>query len=172
MPRALLVAAALSFSAFAPGCGGGPTFDGHHYRDRTAGVAFAVADAPASWSRLGLSSGLLAFRDHAASATVLVNGRCGKDGEDVPLAALTAHLFFQFTEREAEEEDTVAMDGREALRTVLRAKLDGVPKRFEAVVMKKDGCVYDFVLIADPASFPQARPAFEAYVAGFRTEAR
>ena len=37
------------------------------------------------------------------------------------------------------------MDGREAMHTVMSAKLDGVPKMFDAYVLKKDGCVYDFV---------------------------
>lgn len=170
MPRALLFALPISLAASAMGCGGGPTFDGRHYRGH--GVAFGVSGVPAAWARLRVSEGLLAFRDEGANATVLVNGRCGKDGDDVPLTALTQHLFFQFTEREVEEEQVFSMDGREAQRTVLLAKLDGVPKRFETVVMKKDGCVYDLVLIADPASFARARPPFEALVASFKTEAR
>ena len=170
MPRALLLALPTSLALLAMGCGGGPTFDGRHYRGH--GVAFGVGGVPRSWERLPVSEGLLAFRDEAANATVLVNGRCGKDGDDVPLGALTQHLFFQFTERELEEEQVFPMDGRDAQRTVLLAKLDGVPKRFETVVMKKDGCVYDLVLIADPATFTRARASFDALVASFKTEGR
>jgi hypothetical protein len=168
MPR-LLFALVVSLSALVAGCGGGPTFDGVRYQGK--GVAFRVAAHPASWSRLDVSEGLLAFRDAPASATILVNGRCGKDGDDVPLSALTQHLFLLFTERTIEEEEIFPMDGREAQRTVLRAKLDGVPKRFETVVLKKDGCVYDLILIAEPDTFASARPAFDGFAASFRAEA-
>ena len=66
----------------------------------------------------------------------MVNGRCGKDGEDVPLASLTQHLFLGFTEREIDCEQTVVpFDGREAMHgpdpqrpssTASRSKLRGV----------------------------------------------
>jgi hypothetical protein len=172
MPRVLLSAIVVAFSsalaASVMGCGGGPAFDGQRYAGK--GVAFRIGGQPASWTRIEVSDGLLAFRDEQASATILINGRCGRDGEDVPLGALTQHLFLQFTEREIEDEQVVPMDGREAQRTVLRAKLDGVAKGFETVVLKKDGCVYDFVLIAEPSTLARARQPFEQLVASFHTE--
>ncbi len=149
------------------GCGA-ETFRDSRYEGK--GLAFRVGPRPERWARLETSHGLLAFRDEGLNATVLLNGRCGADGEDVPLAALTRHLFLQFTEREVEEERLVPFDGREALYTVLRAKLDGVPKRFGALVMKKDGCVYDFVLVSEPGSFARARADFDRFTAGFHTE--
>lgn len=149
-------------------CSPSASFSGQRYQGH--GMAFQVGPVPGDWRRLDTNEGLLAFRDEAASATVVVNGRCGRDGDDVPLSALTQHLFMQFTEREVEEEEVMPFDGREAQRTVLLAKLDGVPKRFEAVVLKKDGCVYDFVLIAEPSTFDRARPGFDAFVAGFHTQ--
>jgi hypothetical protein len=158
---------ALSLFAVLAGCGGA-RFNGQVYRGE--GLAFRVGAVPPAWRRIDTSQGLLAFRDDEQSATVLVNGRCGKDADDVPLSALTQHLFLMFTDRNIEEEENVPFDGREARRTVLSAKLDGVPKRFEAVVLKKDGCVYDFVLISEPASFAQARPGFDQFVSGFHAE--
>ena len=62
------------------------------------------------------------------------------------------------------------MDGREALRTVARAKLDGVPRELELVVLKKDGCVYDFALVAPPGRpFTDAQATFRAMLDSFRT---
>jgi hypothetical protein len=145
-------------------------FDGRTYKGD--GMEFQVGAQPSTWQRLDHSHALLAFRDDSHGATVVVNGRCGKDGDDVPLAALTQHLFLQFTERQIEEEETIPFDGREARRTVLSAKLDGVPKRFEAYVAKKDGCVYDFILVAQPETFAGARPDFDRFVRGFHAETR
>ena len=109
---------------------------------------------------------LLAFRDRSGGATIAVNGRCGKDGDDVPLESLTHHLFLHFTERQVAGQSKLALDGRDALRTVLLAKLDGVPKHFTVVVLKKNGCVYDFLRIGHDGSTVQD---FDGFVRGFST---
>ena len=57
-------------------------------------------------------------------------------------------------------------DGREAMRSELVAKLDGVPKHYVVYVLKKDGCVYDFMRIA-PDQGDVA--GFESFVQGFGT---
>ena len=111
---------------------------------------------PESWRRIEATGALLAFRDDARRATVAVNGRCGLDGDDVPLEALTHHLFLQFTERELVSQNRVDLDGREALRTEIVAKLDGVKKHYVVYVLKKDGCVYDFVYVSPGADAGEA----------------
>ncbi len=147
---------------------GGATFDGRVYDNGE--LAFRVGPVPRGWRRVEVSHALVAFRDDARSATIAVNGRCGKDGDDVPLEALTHHLFLHFTERNVSSAQRFDLDGREALRTRLLAKLDGVEKRFEIVVLKKDECVYDFVHIADGRD--ETTEDFSAFVAGFSTVER
>jgi hypothetical protein len=55
------------------------------------------------------------------------------------------------------------------MHTVMSAKLDGVPLSFDAVVLKKDGCVYDFVDISAPTKFAANRATFATFVGGFHT---
>ncbi|HEY3593264.1 MAG TPA: hypothetical protein VGL13_05300, partial [Polyangiaceae bacterium] len=139
----------LAAALFVGACSGA-SLQGNVYRGD--GLAFRVGEIPSNWTRLTVSHVRLAFRDEAAEASVLVNARCGQDGDDVPLLALTKHLFMSFTEREPiEQQAVVSMDGREAMHTILSAKLDGVPKTFDAFVLKKDTCVYDFVCISAPS---------------------
>jgi hypothetical protein len=147
---------------------GGSSLKGSVYRGD--GLAFRLGETPSAWRRITVTNTRLAFRDEQAEATILVNGRCGKDGDDVPLLALTQHLFMNFTEREILEQTVVPMDGREAMHTVMRAKLDGVPKFFNAYVLKKDGCVYDLVGIWAVDKFEPYRAAFEGFAAGFHTQ--
>jgi hypothetical protein len=147
------------------GCSG-PSFRAGVYRGD--GIAFRLGELPSSFERLDAGDTLLAFRDDAAGSTVLVNGRCGSDS-DVPLSALTGHLFMTFTERQVALQQIVPMDGREAMHTVMRAKLDGVPKAFDVFVLKKDGCVYDFVNISIPSRFETNRAPFERFIFGFHT---
>jgi hypothetical protein len=159
-----LRALALACMTAALGCGG-PSFNGNVYRGE--GVAFRVAEPPATWQRIEVSSGALAFRDEPNDATIAVNGRCGRDSDDVPLRSLTQHLFFQFTDREVEVQEVVPFDEREAMHTVMVAKLDGVPKKFDVWVLKKDGCVYDLLYIARPSTFETGVAPFRSFAKGF-----
>lgn len=157
----------VSVLACALGACAGPRLQGGVYR--SDGLAFRVGAVPPSYQSVDAGDGRLAFRDEQAKTTVLVNARCRQDGDDVPLVALTNHLFMTFTERETIEQKVEPLDGRDALHTLMRAKLDGVPKAFDVYVLKKDGCVYDFVDISSPETFERARPVFERFVLGFRT---
>jgi hypothetical protein len=142
-------------------------FDGRVFRD--GDVAFELREIPDDWRRLNAEGTLLSFRDDAGGNTVAVNARCGKDADDVPLQSLTQHLFLQFTERQVTEQRLIQLAGREALSSELQAKLDGVSKHFIVVVLKKDGCVYDFLNISADAPDARDRETFERFVQGFST---
>jgi hypothetical protein len=161
--RAAALVLAVTF--LAGGCGG-PHFDGRVYDDGK--LRFHTGPVPPAWRGVEADGTLLAFRDDQAPAMIAVNGRCGVDGDDVPLASLTQHLFLQFTERELKSQRELNLDGRAALRTELVGKLDGVPKHFLVYVLKKDGCVYDFWRISEPSAPDTA--SFESFVRGFATE--
>jgi hypothetical protein len=156
-------AAALALISGAGAIAGCATFglDGNVYHGD--GYSFRLPAAPSGWEPIDVSDAALAYRDEPSAGTILVNGRCDKDGDDVPLSSLTQHLFMRFTDREITREETVPFDGREALHTVITAKLDGVPKSFSAWVLKKDGCVYDLVYVADPERFGAGAARFDAY---------
>jgi hypothetical protein len=155
----------VALCVFGAGCASN-AYDGRIYRNDQ--LAFRIGPVPESWRPIEASDALLAFRDDAKNATIAVNARCGLDGDDVPLEALTKHLFLQFTQRQVQDQGLVRMDGREALRTQIVAALDGVPKRYTVYVLKKDGCVYDFLHIADDASVAH-EPSFERFVHSFST---
>ncbi|MFO0756752.1 MAG: hypothetical protein U0359_09685 [Byssovorax sp.] len=166
LSTALAMASATLIVLDLPGCGGA-SFDGKVVRG--PGYAFQVGPTPERWRRIDISQAALAFRDDAGDATIAVNRRCGVDGEDVPLASLTQHLFLEFTEREIKAQTVVPFDGREAMHSVVSAKLDGVPKTFDVWVLKKDGCVYDLYLISHPARYERSAADFDRFVHGFAT---
>ncbi len=157
-----LLALALSFSA----CGG-PTWNGTVYSCEA--YSFRVPETPSTWQRMEVSHAALSFRDDENQATVAVNGRCGQDAQDVPLASLVQHLFLQFTERKIEAEEVLPFDGREAMHATLLAKLDGVPKKFDIWVLKKDGCVFDFIYLSEPDTFDRGVKEFRDFARGFST---
>ncbi len=139
---------------------------------RKGDVQFRVGPIPDDWELIeddGVEGDLaaFAFRSDKRGMTLGAAGRCGRDGDDIPLRSLTQHLTIGFTEREILSEKELQLDGRAALRTELVAKLDGVPKHFVFVVVKKDSCVYDFWRIA--AGDDQSSADFDAFVGGFST---
>lgn len=153
------------------GCAASATFDGAVYRGRD--VSFRVPLVPASWRRVSLPAADLAFRDEAHDASVLINSRCLVSDWDAPLVALTDHLILGTTARQIAREETIPFDGREALHTLLEARLDGVPMRYDIFVLKKDGCVYDLVYVSPPSGAATLAAGgfaeFEAFVRGFHT---
>ncbi|MEP7050080.1 MAG: hypothetical protein ABJB12_06995 [Pseudomonadota bacterium] len=162
---ALLVLAAGVLSLSVTSCASS-TFDGRVYHDGS--MRFRVGPIPSTWRGITVDDALLAFREDSANATVALNGRCGVDGDDVPLVSLTQHLFLQFTNRELVAQQALTLDGREALRTEMNAALDGVTKHYLVYVLKKDGCVYDFMYIA-AAGGASSNAEFERFVQGFST---
>lgn len=162
MPRLALLALALLLLS----CGGARLI-GSEYRDGEA--HYHIGPVGSGWASLSVDDDNdLAWHDERNEAVIQVNATCDP-GADVPLTALTNHLLAGFTGREVQEETLVPIDGREALRTHVLARLDGVPRELLLYVMKKDGCIYDFALVTPPGEpFARAMDSFEPFVAGFR----
>ena len=169
-------AASLAASLMLPACGGASYTRGEY---REGAVAFRVAELPAPWARVAVGAhNDLAWSHDGLAAVVQVNALCDQPDQDVPLQALTRHLLNGFTAYTyppvaPEDLQLVPLDGREAQRTHLVAKLDGVPRELLLVVLKKDDCVYDLALVAPPGErYAAALPAFEALVASFHAGLR
>jgi hypothetical protein len=133
----------------AVGCGAAaPRLEAGVYRQ--GDIAFRVGDIPPTWRPVHVEGATLAYRDETHRASILLDARCYRKDDDVPLLALTDHLVMGTTGREFASQETLPFDGREAMHSRLHAKLDGVLMRYDIFVLKKDGCVYDFVFVAEP----------------------
>ncbi len=164
LPRTALAALLLALAA---ACGHGASFEDSVYRKGALEVR--VGPVPPAWRRVSIDGADLAFRDDARSGSALFNVRCGNRDDDAPLEALTAHLIMGTTDRVYDSQETVPFDRREAMHTLLRAKLDGVPMQYDIYVMKKDGCLYDLVYVAPPDRFAEGSADFERFAQGLQT---
>lgn len=150
------------------GCGGAQ-FNGVEYRDKD--VAFRLGQMPAGMRQIASDDARIALQNDRAGVTVAIGARCHRDSDDVPLRSLVQHLFLQFEARQIMSEREFVLDGRNALRTELEARLDGVRRHFVVVVMKKDECVYDFLHVDGGGHAPlleRSRADFDAMIEGFR----
>ncbi len=132
-------------------------------------LALQIGPVPDRWRRVQVDGGDLAYRDDAHEASALLDVRCRRI-DDAPLVSLTAHLIMGTTDRAIDKQEIVPFDGREAMHTLLDAKLDGVPMRYDIYVLKKDGCVHDVVYVAPPDRFQDGAADFERFALGLHVQ--
>jgi hypothetical protein len=145
-------------------CAHGESFEGGVLEK--GNVRVRVGPVPPSWQRIHVDGADLAFRDDMRDGSALLDVRCNRRDDDAPLSVLTQHLVMGTTDRDFESQDVLPFDQREAMHTLLRAKLDGVPMQYDIYVMKKDGCVFDLVYVASPDRFAAGAAAFEQFASG------
>ncbi len=157
MTRAVLVALALA------GCAArqarvAQALEGR-YRTGTPGDPAWTAAQPGGADR--------AWWNASLKASIYTDSNCGTRFEDAPLHVLVNRLLSGIADRQDVDERKLPVAGRGALYRARRGTLDGVPIQVGAVVVKKDACTYDFVLIAHPDAFEAALPALWEVIEGF-----
>lgn len=113
------------------------------------------------WRNVSIKEADAAWVSEADDSSLLVNSLC-QNSDDIPLLALTNHLLIGMTEQTVVSQKTMPWSGREALESIISAKVDGVSRRFRIFVFKKNGCVYDVILASSPNNFDAHEKAYEA----------
>lgn len=103
---------------------------------------------------------------------MLADATCDDKTAGRPLTVLTRHLTFGLKDRILEDGGPLTLAGRPAQRAVVRGSLDGAQVGVEAVVIKGERCVYDFLYVAPAAAFETGRDDFRAFVESFSGGAR
>jgi hypothetical protein len=114
----------------------------------------------------------LALQGEATSGGMLVDATCGGRELARPLDVLTRHLTFGLTKRDVVENGTTRVAGRDAAHSVVRGVADGRDVTVEALVLRVEPCVHDFLYVAPTGVFASGRPAFRAVVESFSPERR
>jgi len=98
---------------------------------------------------------------------MLIDATCEAARLEQPLPVLARHLTFGLTERQTLENDTWTVSGRPAAHLVVQGERAGAPVKVEAVVLKGQRCIHDFLYVAPPADFESGRPDFRLVVESF-----
>lgn len=136
---------------------------------RTEKGSYGVGPLAGDWrqGKVGKYKVLVLYSDQHRS-TIESDAFCDQSFNDASLQVLTNHLHTGISEKKALSETPLMLDGRAALRNVVQGRVDGVKIVLDSVVIKKDSCMFDFVLISPPAEYPQAVGDFESFFKGFR----
>lgn len=141
------------------------------YKDQTVtikgGEAYSVGPLSSKWRRLDVAAQAVAFYNDKAGATISTDAFCKSSFEDLPLATLTAHLFKGVDKYTVVSKKELDLNGRGALRTVASGEVDGVPLKFDTVVLKKNFCTFDFMLVTPSGGYERVVKDFEEFYKGF-----
>ncbi len=134
-----------------------------------AGARFTTGPLPAGWSVFPHGDAARAFRNDANDQIIMVNVLYAPN-RTAGLIALRNHLLFDIAERKISEQDTIEVDLREALWTVVAGRLDGAEVKMAIVVVRIDAWVYDLILVGDPDHFDVALPDFKHFIDAFHQQ--
>jgi hypothetical protein len=133
---------------------------------------YRVTLPPAGWRVEAGPRADLALRAEARAGGMIVDATCSGREATRPLDVLARHLTFGLTRRYVLENGTATVGGREAAHSVVRGRAEGQAVTVEALVMRAEPCVHDFLYVAPADAFEAGRPAFRALVESFALEGR
>ena len=113
----------------------------------------------------------LTLRHAEPAAGMLANATCSGKAPTRSLDLLSRHLLFGLIHRSPVEEHPIEVGERSGTRSVVRGERDGMQVGVEAVVLKDERCVYDFLYVAPAPQFAAGRADFDALVQSFSAEA-
>lgn len=153
---ALMLLALLTAAA----CAVGSIRDGA-YRDPYD--RFTVRLPPARWQLASLDGAALIFHAPDLDAGMGLRVDCDSP-EPGPLHWVARHLFFGLSNKRIDASEPLTRSDASGVRTRLRARLDDRPVEVDAVTMRRESCLYDFLYVAPPERFEEGRPDFDAFV--------
>jgi len=154
----LILAAALSLSACWPFGGGRSRLEGRYTTDHPGRLWAAVDPGGADKAWWHTENG----------AAVYTDSNCEQAFVDNPLERLAQAQAAAIDEAEMVESREHRLAERAALTVVYKGQLDGVPVSVTTTVLKKNQCIYDFVLVAPVDRVEEVLGAYETVVTSFK----
>lgn len=142
----------------------------NHYEARgNKEATYAFGEPGSGWRplRKDVPDVQVAWLNPELVGMIELHGQCEDQG-DSSLEQYTDHLRIDWTEWNVIEQEQTRLAGRDALRTVVTAELDGVPRKMEMWVVKKNGCLFDLRYSTDPETFTRGLDDFRKVVQNFR----
>ncbi len=128
---------------------------------------YRVGELALGWERLSTRARTISWYNQSYQSSISTDAYCGRSVQDRSLASLGGDLITALDDRKFAQEREFTLAGRSALRQAVTGAVDGVPTQVDLVVVRKDGCVFDFYLVSQGVPLPEALEDFEAFFGGF-----
>ncbi|MDD2731272.1 MAG: hypothetical protein PHW33_04085 [Candidatus Portnoybacteria bacterium] len=128
---------------------------------------YRVGELSLEWERLSTKARTISWYNQSYRSSISTDAYCGRSVQGRSLASLGGDLITALDNRKFAQEREFTLAGRSALRQAVQGTVDGVPTQVDLVVVRKDGCVFDFYLVSQGAPEAEALEDFEAFFGGF-----
>ena len=152
------------------------------------GVIDLAKENPTVWNRLGdaelrpkdaqigsskkaFSSEItdIAYQSKRTSAIISLNSSCREGRGSVPdLAPYLRELLLGMSDISERTESTTQVSGTDALEGTVAGKMAGERTKIRALVLSKNGCIYDLMYISRPERFSTHESDFNRFVSSLR----
>ncbi|MDD5559158.1 hypothetical protein [Candidatus Methylomirabilis sp.] len=119
------------------------------------------------WQRFELEGADLAFRAEPGGQVAALLVSCEGKQPIPPLRILARRLFFGIGAKRVMAQESVSLNGTEAIHILLEGRLKDTEVRVSSYVAKDGDCAYDLVYVASPELFQDRLPEFERFVKGW-----
>jgi hypothetical protein len=133
---------------------------------------YQVRLPPVGWNVTANPNADLELRRTAPSGAMLVDASCGGALIDRSLPVLARQLTIGLTNRQTLASDTWTIGTHTAAHRVIRGRSDDSDVMVEAVVLKGERCIHDFLYVAPPDDFEKGRQDFRLLVESFAGDRR
>lgn len=131
------------------------------------GGFYRVGDLPDGWQRMSSKARAISFYNETYRSSITTDAFCGRSFSDRPLDTLAGELSSVLSDRTTVTTKEFMLDERGALALTVEGTMDGVPIEMNIVVVKKDGCNFDFIAVMPPDAPEQVSHDFEQFYGGF-----
>lgn len=125
------------------------SFGGDGDNDRKS-QNYKLSFSTPSWTRMSPGTADHAFYNKETHSIILLNTLCEKY-EATSLHHLISNMLGGVEDIQVEREEKVKFAKRDSLRSFVKGKTDGVPIYLVIQTLRKNRCIYDFVMISQTA---------------------
>ena len=118
------------------------------------------------WQQLEVEGTDLAFRAEPGGQVAALFVSC-EGVKPIPLRILARRLFFGIGAKRVMAQETISLNGTEAIHTLLEGRLKDTEVMVSSYVAKDSDCAYDLVYVAPPEVFQDRLPEFERFAKGW-----
>lgn len=108
---------------------------------------YKIAFQSPQWTKINPGSADHAFQNSSSNSIILLNSLCGKY-ESTSLKHLISNMLGGLDQVNIVKEEKMTYAKRDSLRRFVTGKTDGVPVYLIIQTLRKDSCIYDFILIS------------------------
>jgi hypothetical protein len=127
-------------------------------------------EAPAGWVTVNPGGADYSWWNSDSGATIYTDSNCEHHFEDSPLIRLVEAQVVALDEVELLHTESRTIMGRAGLSTLHHGSIDGVRVSVRTTVVKRNGCVYDFVMVGPIGQDTSLSESYDSLVASFEAQ--